>query len=1224
MPLPALPLAAKLAGLAGGAALFPDFAKSSLYHATDFLGLAEPPQEVQRWRGQNPKSDILSSFLGVGGPYLGAYKAFDKSNAAVRAVRSALPAGKGPVTRAMWDETARAVPTELAVLGSNVALGQSGIGGTTYEAGDLAFGGALGLAFGPATGAAQGFFRQKARLRPGSFGKVKVEEPLQLQLRSINQQLLKATDKDQAARLSEIENKLREAVRTQTSSKLFDPESLLYKRKRGQIFGASSKSSALNKLFSAGHLLRGDYRQRLGLPDKFEYYSQFPRFLSAQNGDLAEKFFSGASQFDDTFVKHLPEESLYILGKKTDKGWFITKTDNPQFFTPKATQFEALVDNYSDWVAHERSVRGVSRYLDNAANIWSRFAFGEQLIKKRRTLGRIAGKLVKPYEHQLLDNTYGRAALQVIRSTYDVAQERARKLVYGARTIKQNDLGRLVVGMFKDPSEGGYKDIIDRMNDDEVSQVLSLVSHNVPLKEVTALYQKGDIGRAPFELMRAMMANSQQYLKEVTELQGLTGFRGFVERENHYGFSRIWEGDHRVFIKNREGALVIATGGKTPREARDRAEAVLQASRDAGEPGWTASDVVLRDTTDEGILRSYRTNAPDKDRVLARAAYNRAIQNLSLPDILKTRSGVGGFQLQTTKKEFLDSLIRQETTKQKFLASMSIRHELGRHLDQIREFSDISDFGIILKRLSQHEGKPGAITKSMNDAIDRTPVSNLLGKGGATKIAATLNKFMLHLELGMGNVAFPLLNMLTVINTSLPHAAFVLDTPTASTLPFYGHTVIPVQGVGLKTASFLDPLRVMKESVKLIARPTDDFLAVATRAANDGTVDPRFIESHVGEHAQAFQTALKGADNPKNWASIIAGVARLTMEAPERFSRLNALSMGHIIAKDFKGIVDPDEAYSFAKSFTDATMFRYATPDRPTLISSPVGSVMGLFKNWMTNYMMWMLEHTKEGVRHGNWAPLMWQMAGTGVTGGIGAWPFMSMAENYARFTTDKGAGELSREWFGDGLGDALYYGLPGVLGFSLIAQSSMPFHDPLRDAEFMMMPVHTERAKTILQALGKTWDRAVLLGDINPLGTEIQRGMWARAVAPKIVYKTMEGFNDGLNFGEGQVKSAKKGYPTLLNATFMERFAHSFSMTPIRLQESFERAGYLWSDQHARRNEVSILGEEMAIAELRGDLKTVQEVYTRASLQGIDIDSVIRSSKARLVKFKEGALNHL
>ena len=78
----------------------------------------------------------------------------------------------------------------------------------------------------------------------------------------------------------------------------------------------------------------------------------------------------------------------------------------------------------------------------------------------------------------------------------------------------------------------------------------------------------------------------------------------------------------------------------------------------------------------------------------------------------------------------------------------------------------------------------------------------------------------------------------------------------------------------------------------------------------------------------------------------------------ERLSRVHAFTSGWIMGRDVVGLVDEERLYQFAKEFTEKTMFGYTTADRPGIFTTPLGSATDLFKTWMMNHMMAMLEHT--------------------------------------------------------------------------------------------------------------------------------------------------------------------------------------------------------------------------------------------------------------------------
>ena len=376
------------------------------------------------------------------------------------------------------------------------------------------------------------------------------------------------------------------------------------------------------------------------------------------------------------------------------------------------------------------------------------------------------------------------------------------------------------------------------------------------------------------------------------------------------------------------------------------------------------------------------------------------------------------------------------------------------------------------------------------------------------------------------------------------------------------------------------------------------------KAGQEGVWDPRMVEEFVGKNAGQilnFKSVLKGDQGYVEW---MKNVSEFLPGMSEKFARGNAFAVGHIVGRDFMRLQE-DALYTFAKEFTQNTMYLYGASDRARLITGPVGSLFGMFKNWQMHYMSQMLEYTGEGFLRGNWKPLLWQTGGTAAIGGAAGTPVWGIADAMSEWMTDKSAMEhLFEAWpaAGEdftGVSDTVYLGLPALLGVSLQTSAASPGADPARDAGMLMSFVHWDRMKATGKAIGSAVEQFGATGNL-PLDSDHVRQQFVRAFAPKTVLSWGAG-HSGCNPAEPRYRLSTVQRSEGLGAAgvYVSRSTLAGFDLGYALQEK------LWADQEARRTAVSAAGEAMAEAQEAGAWHEVHSIMERAMLQGLPMDSV-------------------
>src|SRR5205807_1358679 len=143
------------------------------------------------------------------------------------------------------------------------------------------------------------------------------------------------------------------------------------------------------------------------------------------------------------------------------------------------------------------------------------------------------------------------------------------------------------------------------------------------------------------------------------------------------------------------------------------------------------------------------------------------------------------------------------------------------------------------------------------------------------------------------------------------------------------------------------------------------------QAVNDRVLQPRVVEDYVGASAAKLGDLKSALGSGKGFVDWIRALSEYLPAHSERLARTYAFTVGYGMARDFlktsKGVgLGPDQIYQVAKQFTENTMYLYGTADKARIFTTPAGSAMGLFKNWMFHYIATMGEYAQQGFTKNN------------------------------------------------------------------------------------------------------------------------------------------------------------------------------------------------------------------------------------------------------------------
>ena len=1016
------------------------------------------------------------------------------------------------------------------------------------------------------------------------------------------------------------------------------------------------------RLAVSGH--RFDFRSQdewgkwvldFGMPAEWAAYTQFPRATffkdvaaARQRTKVVHDNFIGIG--NGWFLAKEPE-GLYVMTKRargskpSDDRWLTFKTDTPSKFVGQSTKNWAdLITSRTEWELGKLSPKdmamgdslnvygGINRMMHAlpyevakgippgkpelmADAVLKRIGLDKPAADMMATAGRLR-KLVKrvvfPSMFQFSENKLARYIFGIARWGFDHAQATAERIAYGkARISKITSLYKEIWGAPKEIR--GVVGLLNKLGDKDRA-----VLQAIWIKGLTADQARfeGLVGaKSPmWHALRGMEKYDHWVTRQLNDTHRLVGHGSFKAMPGHFMISRTWKGHWRVGVLNDAEQTVYMASGHNPAQAwKEAQEAVLDAKKVGQLLHVKDKEPWLADRKqDLNLARLMKLNT-DGYKAVVGARLSRVLE----PSTFEKRKGVEGFvgsKDPWSKKELEEIVTSHIYQYQRYLAELSTNHRLGPELMELSK-QDPDLYRQLVDRLRDLAGRAGPLARWQNSMVDKV-LAKSLGANSATKLVGAINTYTMNFQLGMGNLQFPGLNAVTFTQTVLPHIAHVMTGDRAALSGAY--TWLPVAGKNGKLVGgmgTLDPIKLSWKGLKALKNPSDELRVMYERAQREGVVDPRLVEEYVGEKHRAL--SLENVDSAEGVLHWLKNLSEFLPAQSEKFSRGHAFATGYTLWKDVVGVTEPEKLYHLAREFTNNTMYLYSVADRARMMTGPLGSLFGMFKNWQTHYIAQMMQYSGEAFYRGNFKPLLWMMGGTGLVGGLGATVPFAMADQVAQMLgSDPLVLNLYEMFSGDDgdpsvLADGVFYGLPAFLGVSLQGSSAQPGANPVRDAAMYFSFAHWDRMKYLGQAIGDGFDHWQATGN-SPMGSEHVRDVLVRALGPRSLYRWAQ------MTGEGTLQSLSTGYPVASNFSFYQRMMFRLGFNPTEVENAYQASDFLWKQQNALRSRVQEMGRAWAEATLEGDSNTLQQIMNRTFAEGVPLDSVIKSAHSRLAKTKE------
>lgn len=891
-------------------------------------------------------------------------------------------------------------------------------------------------------------------------------------------------------------------------------------------------------------------------------------------------------------------------------------------------------------------------------------------IETSKGIGRTMKGGISPQIHEVSGNPRAVAISAHMQAMFDHTTLRVNEILHGALVqsarVAERGFIRGRILSTKPQREGGLLSAADDLDDVDLVEFTRAWIEAISPDDALA---KG-FSTKTVDLLRRTDAVDTQLVNEILATRKALGLEdGFLPRKFHYHISRSWTGNFRLPIYDTLGSVKGYGSGHTPQQAIDeaitlierinataekpllltydkvsaaafkrpavlreggRVEKVREVALHDNQVLRTQDEIYVSSSTDPRVRDGWRDMKesdvfqlardldPD-DAMVRRVMAERTKLFDEDPRRFMERTGKLGFAGSTrafTRAEIKERLAANVVESQRLVTRQSLESVLKPEMSRLAS-EDFTAAKRVAARFNAHLGVQGPIARVIDHNMDKL-LAPMFGPRAASKAVHQMNQALFFLTLGAGDIGFATLNSLTPLQTVLPEIAYTLSTPPERLAAYYSVALFEAAGRGLRPVSFLDPIRIMRRTLKDIGKNADDVTKAAMeRAGLENVITRQGVEAFIGSDIQEIGRFPKLFTGRENFGEWLKALSSAPVAISEEFARAYAFAAGRRMYLDFlapRGMVGgklEDAAFEFARRFTLKTNYGYATADRPRILTGTVGTGWGLFRNWTFNYLHNLGSYTSEAFGRGNFMPLAWSLMGTGTVGGVAAMPFYGMADGFARLVGDKSLESQAYEMMGgdpDGAlaGDMLMYGPLAALGFTLQSRASVPGTEFLRDMSMMANMLVLDRAKSLGKTLGLVGQN-VGMGQ-NPFNDDrFVRGLM-QSFAPRTLqhaWQVWDGNHRSLTTGNVLAADVSRfgGIATMLG----------FQSTDVR--KLFSVSSELYRNRKRQRALIQAHGSMLDQVWDTGDGRDVSAVLARVHADGLMLEPVIRSAQSRMRK---------
>lgn len=833
-------------------------------------------------------------------------------------------------------------------------------------------------------------------------------------------------------------------------------------------------------------------------------------------------------------------------------------------------------------------------------------------------------------EHQ--NSMYGRM-FGFMKNGQRVADNLRRNIMHGKQVSKAGtSLASAIRGknsMFESGFNGHrpVKEIIAPLTEPEVNLIVHLANANkLSPERAKKLVKEGVFSPYAAKAVEELRAINEDVLNDlVLPVFNQTGHASKVEwLKNHLGIPKVTRGDNFTEVRNENGDVVHMAFGRNGSQVEREAKTIVDEAAKNGR-NWTY---------DKSKLRTLPTESEQALQELQRSIDATVGQNAEEGEIIyrgmRRLAAIKGTTGKKANVPISSGILEKRGAKGTTSADVAnYKHEdllnaMDGHLSQLLRFTAMQNWqerfgGYAAKQIGKNDPKmyDDLMRKSRQFLGIEGPTGQVLnrilapvfgsigGNQSATRIAAAVNKTMYAFTLGFVNPSFAILNLLTPLQTVAPWIMHMRTAPhyeAAKMMQFTprGNALGKPAGV----VGWLEPMKVLGESMRLMRTPTPELRELFDRAINDGVFHPQLFEEWVGKDAKAAQS-LGDAWRQGGMAGFLMKGATWMGEESEKMSRLVAWNASYKVGKEFFGL-EGDQLYRFMRRANEVTMFNYHTVDRSKLFTGPLGSMFGLFKNWQMHFMGNMMQYAGLAVNHGNFGPLLWAGGAAAAMGGLGATPLVAIADGIGNWHNDANSSFLWMEQnYGPDAADALYFGLPAFAEVSLQSSSSIPGTDVRNEVTSLFSFAMGRRVQMFAKAWGAADEFEEATGRPGIEDPRV-RDMLFGAALPRAFVKA-------ISATEGDyVRSMSTGDAQVRGLSPLVKFFHGAGFNMVDVERYQDAAQALHKSKDRMASKIAGLGRGYQLAEEQGDGEEMQRIIDEAILSSVPLDRVMTSAATR------------
>lgn len=911
------------------------------------------------------------------------------------------------------------------------------------------------------------------------------------------------------------------------------------------------------------------------------------------------------------------KDGLYVMAKKVagqlgdpkpGDQWLFFRTANPEKFAKTASNLKVF-ENINPFFPKPEEVAKI------AEPTWDTLTDAQKLLEEGRPLkastakGKVAGAIedsaetmanyTSPTTMLAGRNPKLNIAVDLMRTAQNLIHTRVHNFLHGEHVFEPGESLLKHVSRISTGRTASFADLIRTATKDDLKDIQTIIEEQIPFDKVTEAAHQGVISPTTHAILTTLEGKSKELFGRLAKLDEVVGIPSakkllgdFAERQGHYGITRDRVGKFATYINDTAGNLVGKVAGNSPQEALEKAQAFID--RDGGRSGELAIAGTVSD-----VLRT-----PENLEMLKASARK--------PGFTKERGNLLGADYSTKEWNHQDliklvekNLVRREN----YIRDVALEEKLASTFAQLEREAP-QDAVVLRNKLNNLRGDEGKFARVQNEIMDKALQSvGFAGSDSASGIVRATQKLMNAAQFGFLNITNPLLNVIGTLQTVIPELAYGLHvSPETLARNYASVPVFNKAGQVKGSIGMLSPFKLFGNAMKWLATPFKDMPPDLQRTikelAADGTLTARGVEEQFGVDGHILKNPIQALKSGGDFTRLINSSNELLTTKSEELGRAIAIMSGYELALA-RNLPVARIPY-FVRSFVHKTMYSYATADKASVFTTPLGSLAGTFKNWLFHYMANMVKYAKGGKE--TLPALFWQTATTGLVAGTAGTPLlMPLLNGASQFLTDNSAmqnlyaaaGPDHENW-----ADGVMYGLPGLMGLSLSSQAATPGSDPQRDANMVFSFAIAQRMKNLSDASKDALESYTLTGR-SPFEDPIVRNELARALAPRTIYRAIAASQNG------EISSPTTGAPVIEDLSPGARAAYAFGFNPVDLDKTYAVYSEIRDDQAAQKDAVSALGRALADAWNADDQDAADRINARAMALGLDYSSVLRSAKA-------------